>query len=76
MSAEPVTWTTQHGDVVEVYRLSRLGHYDCPESCPDVTFRWRVRAANNRIVESGEGHTRRAAAVKAAERHHPRQVES
>jgi len=54
------SWTTDHGDTVEVY-LDGDGDY-----------RWRVRAAgNNEIVGSGEGHPNPEDAVAAAERHHP-----
>lgn len=67
MSAEPITWTTTHGDTVEVY-LS-----DQPEGHTDDAWRYRVRAANNKVVEQGsESYTRRRTAVTAAERHHPR----
>jgi len=67
---DTVTWTTTHGDTVEVYltkfedgTLARL---------LGPSWRYRVRAANNKIVEWGESYTRRRAAVAAAERHHPR----
>ena len=65
-----VEWRTTHGDRVEVYATEVL-HDTSPEWL--TTWRYRVRAANNRIVETGsEGYTRRAAAITAALRHHPR----
>jgi hypothetical protein len=61
------TWTTNHGDSVEVYSTvveSNVGAH--------LEWRYRVRAANGEIVESGESYTRRSAVYEAAERHHPR----
>lgn len=66
MSGHEVTWTTSHGDEVEVWRAGRVRADDT-----DV-WRWRVRAANGEIVGSGEGHPRVEDAIAAAERHHPR----
>jgi uncharacterized protein YegP (UPF0339 family) len=59
-----ITWTTTHGDEVEVYE-SGDGH------------RYRVRAANGEIVEqSSEAYTRWEAARDAAQRHHPVDVDA
>jgi hypothetical protein len=73
MSADLITWQTTHGDTVEVYEsVDLIG----PASF-DMFWRYRVRAANRKVVEQGsEGYTRRRAAIKAAERHHPRVEES
>lgn len=65
MSRTEVTWTTHHGDEVEVWRAGRLKHDE------DV-WRWRVRAGNGEIVGSGEAHPDIDDAIAAAERHHPR----
>jgi hypothetical protein len=54
------TWTTRHGDTVEVYR-ARDG------------WRYRVQArGNNEIGDvGGEAYARDEDAVEAAQRHHP-----
>ena len=69
-------WLTNHNDTVEVY----ASDLDClREGCvvQHREFRYRVVAANGEIVESGEGYIRKADAVTAAVRHHPRvEVES
>lgn len=44
------------GPRFEVYRDKRDGH------------RWRLRAANGRIVATGEAHTRKRDAVRACQR--------
>jgi hypothetical protein len=56
----PVAWATTHGDIVMVWEAR-------PED-----WRWHVTAGNHEIGDRGEGHTRKAAAIEAAERHHPR----
>jgi uncharacterized protein YegP (UPF0339 family) len=59
-----ITWTTTHGDEVEVYEAAD-GH------------RYRVRAANGEIVEqSSEPYTRWDAARDAAQRHYPVDVDA
>lgn len=65
-------WTTNGGDRVEVYATeSRCLRTDCTTAHRE--YRYRVIAANGEIVEQGsEGYTRKAAAIEAAERHHPR----
>jgi len=64
---DTVTWTTTHGDTVEVYVSGQ------PEGHTRDAYRFRVRAANGEIVATGsEGYTRKAIAVEAALRHHPR----
>lgn len=64
MSAENrVSWVTAHQDTVWIY--------ETPSG-----FRWRVRSANGEVVGHGESHPRIEDAVAAAERHHPREVES
>lgn len=69
MIAEPITWTTTHGDQVTIWRSSDYND--------DARMRWyyRVRARNGRIVEHGQGYTRCTNAVHAALRHHPRIVD-
>jgi len=64
-------WRTTHGDKVTVYEAS------CPHCSTDhLEYRFRVQAANGEIVATGsEGYTRKAAAITAAERHHPRVTE-
>lgn len=53
------TWTTRHGDTVEVFRAGD-------------GFRYRVQARNGEIVEQGsEGYARVEDAAEAASRHHP-----
>lgn len=54
------TWTTRHGDTVEVYRAAD-------------GFRYRVQArGNNEIGDvGGEAYARAEDAISAAERHHP-----
>lgn len=58
-------WVTTHGDTVELFaggQLSRRRH----------RFRYRVRARNGRVVETGsEGYVELHAAFEAATRHHP-----
>lgn len=58
------SWVTNHGDKVEVYnaQTQREGPDD---------FRWHVQSKNGEVVGQGEGHTRKEAAVEAAQRHHP-----
>lgn len=72
MSADPITWQTTYGDTVEVYP----SHLETPLTDQDrgiYRWRYRVRAANNKVVETGsEGYTRKTAAIRAALRHHPR----
>jgi hypothetical protein len=70
-----VKWPTSGGDTVEVYETAiTCLRDDCAVYHRE--YRYRVTAANGEIVEQGsEGYTRKAAAVAAAERHHPR-VES
>lgn len=54
-----LVWSTTHGDTVEVYEAD-----DGP--------RYRVKARNGETVEqSSEAYASFAAAVEAAERHHP-----
>ena len=67
-----IKWPTNGGDVVEVYATpTRCLRTECTTAHRE--YRYRVRAANGEIVEQGsEGYTRKAAAVTAAERHHPR----
>lgn len=66
-------WAATGGDTVEVYVIPRdCLRYDCDVRHRE--YRWRVKAANSEVVGSGEGHTRKQAAVEAALRHHP-QVE-
>lgn len=68
--SEPITWTTNCGDRVEVY-ATEVGDGTMQRPLSE-GFRYRVVARNNRVVETGsEGYYRRAAAVKAAQRHHP-----
>lgn len=57
---DPITWPTTHGDVVTVWQ----GYHG--------KWWWHVTAANHEVGDHGEGHTRKAAAVEAALRHHPR----
>ena len=68
---EPITWTTTHGDTVEVWRSLQI-HADGLDVRNVEVWYWHVIARNGRIVGQGEGHSRKHAAVKAAERHHPR----
>ena len=68
MSANEVTWETDHGDEVEVWRAGLV--YGQDETTE--VWRWRVRAAGNgEIVGGGEAHPRKADAIAAAKRHHP-----
>lgn len=68
---EQVTWRTTWSDTVEVYPSPGSWSDDGTEC--EWCWRYRVRAANNKVVEQGsESYTRRRAAEKAAERHHPR----
>lgn len=69
----PLTWTTTHGDVVEVYERW-WNELDAVASTSKrvSAFRYRVTARNGEIVEQGsEAYTRAADAADAAERHHP-----
>lgn len=67
-----ITWPTAGGDKVEVYATATTClRTECTIAHRE--YRYRVRAANGEIVETGsEGYTRKAAAIEAAERHHPR----
>lgn len=65
-----ITWPTLHGDTVEVYE-SEIGDGTIAHPLEE-GWRYRVRSANRKIVETGsEGYTRKHAAIKAARRHHP-----
>ncbi len=72
---DSATWLTTNGDTVEVYP-SVLETSLADADRKKWRWRYRVKAANNRVVETGsESYIRKDAAVKAALRHHPR-VES
>jgi hypothetical protein len=70
----PTTWTTTHGDTVEVYgRWWNELDIVAGTSKRVERFRYRVQARNGEIVEQGsEAYTTAAAAIEAAQRHHPR----
>ena len=74
MGAEMITWTTSHGDTVEVYQSDDPCRSSGCLATDHASWRYRVRARNQKIVEQGsEGYTRKTAAIQAAKRHHPRQ---
>lgn len=67
-------WRTNHGDTVEVYATAAAClRPECTTAHRE--YRYRIRAANGEIVEHGEAYSRKADAIEAAGRHHPR-VES
>lgn len=81
MTVDLITWQTKHGDTVEVYYSPTFEDVAVEDAAGFIDmveiqkpgWRFRIRAANNKIVEQGsEGYTRKTAAIRAAERHHPR----
>ncbi len=69
MNAGPVSWTTTHGDKVEVWSADTffLGVIDGLE------WRWRRKARNGRIIAtSGESYVKRARCLWVAGRINPK----
>lgn len=67
------SWATDGGDKVEVFRQSMAcANPSCDLAHYGGDYYWRVRAGNGEIVGQGEGHSRKANVIAAAERHHPR----
>lgn len=68
---DEVTWQTNHGDKVVVWRSLQVHAVGLDVTDVEVWY-WHVVARNGRVLEQGEGHTRRREAVTAALRHHSR----
>ncbi len=71
MSAGPVSWTTTHGDKVEVWWGERRRGLDGGWAMHG--WYWHRTARNGRIVAtSGEGYVKRAHCLRMAERINPK----
>ncbi len=75
MSKGPVSWTTTHGDKVEVWEgAPARGLTESLEVEWTIQWRWRRTARNGRLVAtSGEGYTRYTHCRRMAERVNPKE---